>query len=258
MLMALKKQWVLFCYTLSFFSRCPIVKSITFKEYPFHLGNAYFPLLGVLIALLSFIAYYFAHSLFNDAISIIFMLLAGVLLTGAFHEDGFADCCDAFGGGYNKQQRLAIMKDSQIGSYAVVGLIVLFSLKINVLISLAEKGELAFLLALISAASLSRLSTLYIMQFSDYARAGSVSKSSSSSQRLPLRYFITATLFTLLTLSGFSISWMLTVIALVSISTLLCYLYFNNKIAGYSGDCLGFLQQLNELLILLALLALYQ
>lgn len=258
MLRVLKKQWVLFCYALSFFSRFPISKSITFKEYPFHQGNFYFPLVGILTALLSFIVYYLAHYLFDHSISVIFMLLAGILLTGAFHEDGFADCCDGFGGGYNKQQRLDIMKDSHIGTYGVVGLICLFGLKINVLILLAQNGQLAFLFALISAASLSRLSTLYLIQFSEYARSGGGSKSTSSSHCLPHKSLIAVTLLTLLVLCWVPIAWALTIILFVSLNTLFWWRYFNKKIAGYSGDCLGFLQQVNELLILLTLLALSQ
>lgn len=250
-----KKQWVLFCYALSFFSRLPIPKKLDFTDYPFHLGNVYLPIIGLIYALICLLVYALSQLVFDPSISIILMLLTGVLLTGGFHEDGFADSCDGFGGGYNKQQRLAIMKDSQIGTYGVIGLILLLSLKIHVLSQLINYGAGFFALSFISAAVLSRCSVLCLMQSTDYAREESTSKSTRSSQRLPQQYLLAALL-----MGAVSILWMpffclLLVFTVVVISTILCRTYFLQKIQGYTGDCLGFVQQLNELLILLMLVA---
>ena len=250
-----KKQWVLFCYALSFFSRLPIPKKLDFTAYPFHLGNVYLPIIGLIYALICLLVYALSQLVFDPSISIILMLLTGVLLTGGFHEDGFADSCDGFGGGYNKQQRLAIMKDSQIGTYGVIGLILLLALKIHVLSQLINHGVSFFALSVISAAVLSRCSVLCLMQSTDYAREESTSKSTRSSQRLPQQYLLAALL-----MGAVSILWMpffclLLVFTVVVISTILCRTYFQQKIQGYTGDCLGFVQQLNELLILLMLVA---
>ncbi|WP_025563448.1 adenosylcobinamide-GDP ribazoletransferase [Psychromonas sp. SP041] len=257
------KQWVLCCYALSFFSRCPVPKSINFKAYPFHLGNAYFPFVGALYALICFAVYCVSLSVFDHTISIIFMLLVGLLLTGAFHEDGLADCCDGFGGGYNKKQCLSIMKDSQIGTYGVIGLIILFALKVTVLIQLSllnqfyEFGLLHFFGVLFSAAVVSRFSALCLIQYSEYAREDETSKSTQSSHQLPLPYLLGASLFSLLSLLWMPVISILVIVIVTTISTLLCKSYFHKKIEGYTGDCLGFLQQLNELLILLTCLALF-
>ncbi|WP_299667172.1 adenosylcobinamide-GDP ribazoletransferase [uncultured Psychromonas sp.] len=250
-----KKQWVLFCYALSFFSRLPIPKKLDFTAYSFHLGNVYLPIVGLIYALICLLVYVLSQLVFGPNINIILMLLTGVLLTGGFHEDGFADSCDGFGGGYNKLQRLAIMKDSQIGTYGVIGLILLLALKIHVLSQLINHGASFFALSFISAAVLSRCSVLCLMQSTDYAREESTSKSTRSSQRLPQQY-----LFAALLMGAVSILWMpffclLLVFTVVVISTILCRTYFQQKIQGYTGDCLGFVQQLNELLILLMLVA---
>ena len=250
-----KKQWVLFCYALSFFSRLPIPKKLDFTAYPFHLGNVYLPIIGLIYALICLLVYALSQLVFDPSLSIILMLLTGVLLTGGFHEDGFADSCDGFGGGYNKQQRLAIMKDSQIGTYGVIGLILLLALKIHVLSQLINHDASFFALSFISAAVLSRCSVLCLMQSTDYARIESSSKSTRSSQRLPRQYLLAALL-----MGAVSILWMpffclLLVFTVVVISTILCRTYFQQKIQGYTGDCLGFVQQLNELLILLMLVA---
>lgn len=254
MLSSLKKQGVLFCYALSFFSRLPVPKSINFKTFPFHLGNAYFPVVGLLYALTCFVVYYASQFVFDNTISVILMLVAGMLFTGCLHEDGFADSCDGFGGGYNKKQCLAIMKDSQIGTYGVLGLIILLALKINVLSTLADNQHITFVGMLISAAIVSRFSVLCLMQYSEYARDDQSSKSITSSQHLPMKYFIAALLFSLLAMSWIPLIWCLLIITVVIVSTLLCRAYFYKQIAGYTGDCLGFLQQLNELLILLILI----
>jgi len=253
MLASLQKQWVLLCYSLSFFSRLPVPRRTDFTAFPFHLGNAYFPLVGTLSALISFAVFYVLQGFWDQTISVIFMLVAGGLFTGALHEDGFADCCDGFGGGYNKQQRLAIMKDSQIGTYGVIGLIVLFTLKVTLLISLSTLPPMLFLSVLLSAAMLSRFSLLTVMQYSVYAREGEPSKASGSSQALPNRYLVFACCISLLSLYWMPVWWALLIVAALMLSTLFARAYFTQQIQGYTGDCLGFLQQLNELLIFLLL-----
>jgi len=256
MLTKLKKQYLLFNYAISFFSRIPIAKTTDFSAYPFHLSNAYFPAVGAIYALLVSIVFMLSDSVLGESVvSIILMLVAGLLLTGALHEDGVADACDGFGGGYNKKQYLAIMKDSHIGTYGVLGLIALFSLKVSLLSQLSTQGYVAFFSVIFCASVFSRFSALLLMQYSEYARDDESSKSSASSQRLPAQYlcvaFITA-LFSLLLMPNMLILMMIIV---VSLSTYLCKRYFDNKIGGYTGDCLGFLQQLNEVLILLMSLA---
>ena len=254
----LKKQWVLFCYALSFFSRVPTPRSIDFKAFPFHLGNSYFPLVGTLSAIISFAVYYIAQYFFDNTISVILMLMASLFFTGGFHEDGFADTCDGFGGGYTKTQCLAIMKDSQIGTYGVLGLIILFALKINLLNNLSLQSNFLFLGILISSSMLSRLSILGLMQYSQYARNDATSKAANSAHRLPINYLVIALLPCLLSLYWMPILWCGIIFSIIIVSTLLCRLYFHKMIEGYTGDCLGFLQQFNELLILLALVPLFQ
>jgi len=253
----LKKQWVLFCYSLSFFSRSPIPQTINFTAFPFHLGNAYFPLIGTLSAIISFGVYYFAQLFFDPTISILLMLTAGLLFTGGLHEDGFADCCDGFGGGYSKAQCLAIMKDSQIGTYGVLGLIILLALKVHLFIDLSSQSNLTLLGVLLSAAMLSRLSVLLVIQYDQYAREG-VSKASNSSHKLPKHYFVLTIIFSLCSLYWMPLTWGAGILIALAVSTSLCRIYFKRQIGGYTGDCLGFLQQLNELLILLILVYLFQ
>lgn len=249
------KQWTLCCYALSFFSRVPVPASTDFKAYPFHLGNIYFPFVGLLYALVCILVYVFANLFFNESISVLLMLMAGLLFTGALHEDGLADSVDGFGGGYHKEQRLAIMKDSQIGAYGVIALIMLIALKLFSFTQLAEIGSCTLFITLIVASVLSRASTLLLMQYSQYARQEQSSKSIQSSQSLPRHYFFNAIALSLLVLLLLPITAAVLVLSLLIANTFFWQRYFNNSIDGYTGDCLGLLQQLNELLILLACIA---
>jgi len=252
---AITKQWTLFCYALSFFSRVPVPASTNFKAYPFHLGNAYFPFVGLLYAFVCLLAYLFAHLFFNESLSVLLMLIVGLLFTGALHEDGLADSADGFGGGYDKQQRLAIMKDSQIGTYGVIALIMLVALKLLTLVQLAELSSWLLVTTFIVASVLSRTSTLLLMQYSQYARQEQTSKSTQSSQSLPQHYFLGAIALSLLVLFLLPIATAVIVLGMLIANTLFWQRYFNNSIDGYTGDCLGLLQQLNELLIALTCLA---
>ncbi|MEG3754223.1 adenosylcobinamide-GDP ribazoletransferase [Psychromonas arctica] len=252
---AITKQWTLCCYALSFFSRVPVPASTNFKAYPFHLGNAYFPFVGLLYAFVCLLAYSFVHLFFNESLSVLLMLIVGLLFTGALHEDGLADSADGFGGGYDKQQRLAIMKDSQIGAYGVIALIMLVALKLLTFVQLAELSSWLLVTTFIVASVLSRTSTLLLMQYSQYARQEQTSKSTQSSQSLPHHYFLGAIALSLLVLLLLPIATAVIVLGMLIANTLFWQRYFNNSIDGYTGDCLGLLQQLNELLIALICLA---
>ena len=69
------------------------------------------------------------HWAWGDVLSILISMLFAVLLTGAFHEDGLADVCDGFGGAFTIEKKLAIMKDSRLGTYGAVGIWFVLSLK---------------------------------------------------------------------------------------------------------------------------------
>ena len=123
-----------FFLALSFYTRLPGPKSQDYTKLP--QATVYLPLVGWLVGGISALSFYLADLLWPQVTAVILALIAGIFLTGAFHEDGFADVCDGFGGGWGKQRILEIMKDSYIGVYGVVGLLLLFLLKISLLGSL--------------------------------------------------------------------------------------------------------------------------
>ena len=106
----------------------------------------YFPLVGWIVAALSALFYLVFSRFISSDPGILAAIVTGVLTTGAFHEDGFADVCDGFGGGWTKEKILLIMKDSRIGAFGAIGLILLFGAKYLVLRELPDHRH--FILAL--------------------------------------------------------------------------------------------------------------
>lgn len=250
-LQELKQQIILLFYAISYFTRVPIPDSIVFDAKQFHKANAYLPLIGIAVALIMGIVFYLSQLLFSHQISLLFMLISSLLLTGALHEDGFADCCDGFGGGYNPEQRLKIMKDSQIGTYAAIGLIILFLLKFNLLLEIIAIDYSSLFIALLVAHSLSRYAALCIMQLLPYVRLDESSKVQSLATKLDGYYFLFASLCAASSLLLIGLGNALIILACCALVSIIIAKKLIKNLQGYTGDCLGFVQQCIELTILL-------
>lgn len=240
-----------FWLALSFYTRLPCPKNLDYSQLP--RAAIYLPLIGSLVGGASAMVFYFAQFFWSQTLSILLAIIAGIFVTGAFHEDGFADVCDGFGGGYEKERILQIMKDSAIGVYGALGLGLLMPLKISALLSLPlEKLPIIF----ISAHSLSRLMPLFLMRFYDYARLENSKVQNAIFQpthgelcfalvcaTLPLFFLPAICFFSLLPLC---------------LITLFLGRYFQQKIDGYTGDCLGSVQQISETTFYLSISALWK
>jgi adenosylcobinamide-GDP ribazoletransferase len=173
-------------------------------------------------------------------------MVAGILTTGAFHEDGFADVCDGFGGGWTKEKILEIMKDSRTGAYGAIGIGLLLLFKF---IALTEIPASQMCIAIIAAHSFSRLCAVGMVASSVYVRENDDAKAKPLAKIITIKEIIPAIIFgtaPLLLLGKFSIAILL-----------LIYMrsYFHKWIGGYTGDCLGAIQQITELMFYLGILA---
>ncbi len=113
------------------------------------------------------IVFWAGHLVFPDSVALIIAIASGLLLTGGFHEDGLADTFDGVGGGLNRATALEIMKDSRLGTYGTLGLIIALALKFAALHALPALWIVA---GLVVAHSVSRLSSLFVIATSVYAR----------------------------------------------------------------------------------------
>jgi len=187
-------------------------------------------------------------------ISILFSLIAAIWITGAFHEDGFADMCDGFGGGWTKEKILLIMKDSRIGTFGMLGLVLLMLLKFYALQSLALKQAL---LAIIIAQPLSRFVAVTIIYTLPYVRENEDSKAKPVSKGISSWELTLAGCFGLLPLTVIIIVFQQYILIFLLPVLWLVRTYMSRKmrrwIGGYTGDCLGAVQQVSETVVYLFL-----
>ncbi|MGI6369427.1 MAG: adenosylcobinamide-GDP ribazoletransferase [Ignavibacteria bacterium] len=260
----MKKQLNIFLIALMFYSR--ILSPIKVEHSPENLNKAtrYFPLIGWIIGLASFVIFLLSQYILPIEISVVISLVAGVLLTGAFHEDGFADMIDGFGGGWTSEKILEIMKDSRIGNYGAISLILLFLLKFYALLYASKymlnQTIIELALLFISYHSLARLSATQLIFFSNYAREDEKSKVKPIGHFNSLNDAIIAYIFGLIPLVGLCFYNWQNIFVLLPILILVIYFkrYFEKWIGGYTGDCLGALEQISECTILLTYLVIWK
>jgi adenosylcobinamide-GDP ribazoletransferase len=246
----------LFFIALQFFTRLPIPRWVGFEPDWLHHASRYFPAVGIVVAAVTAAVYWLTSLLLPSAVAVLLSTIAGIYLTGAFHEDGFADTCDGLGGGMTRQRVLEIMTDSRIGAYGAIGIILLLALKCATLAYLPAQSVLA---ALLIAHPLSRLAASSLIWRLTYAKTEG--KAKPLAQRMTNGEFViaaSAALLPALVLLALGwISWqsVLAAIAACALPTFWLARKFIRRLGGYTGDCLGAVQQVSEVSCYLALLA---
>lgn len=246
-----------------FYTRIPCPKNITHDPDYLNKATRYFPFIGWIVGTISFLTFYIFSLFLSTETAVIFAIIISVLTTGAFHEDGFADVCDGFGGGWTKEKILMIMKDSAIGAYGAIGLVLLFLVKFKLLsesILLFTNNILLILLLFISAHSLSRLAAISIIFTHQYSRDDASSKSKPIAKQHSWKEVFGSFFFgliPLLVLSYFNHKVLLALIP-VFITRYFLARYFQKWIDGYTGDCLGATQQVCEVIYYLSILFIWK
>lgn len=249
-------QCRLFFIALQFFTRLPIPRWVGFEAAWLQHASRYFPLVGLVVAALTATVYALAARVWPAPVAALLSTAAGIYATGAFHEDGFADLCDGFGGGHTRERVLEIMKDSRIGAYGAIGTSCLLLLKVTTL-SLLPPG--AAVAALFVAHPVSRLAATSLIWKMAYAR--DEGKAKPLAQQMSGGEFavaaVSALLPALLILRAGWLPW--TALVIAGAGALVATLWLAAKCArrlnGYTGDCLGAVQQLAEVAIYLGMLA---
>jgi adenosylcobinamide-GDP ribazoletransferase len=245
----LKRELNLFFLALGFFSRIPMPNWLVYSPENLNRSSRYFTIVGWLLGALVALLFFSAHLIFSNNISLWLAIVFSLLLTGAFHEDGLADTADGFGGGFTRKKKLAIMKDSRVGTYGAAALIMALSGKYLLLI---ENSQIAF--SLLIAYALSRAVSASLIFDMQYVTDDDTSKSkplANNQSIADLRILLLSTLPVFLLLH-----WQnaLMIIGVLIIVRYFAKWYFNKQIGGYTGDCLGAAQQISELMIYALLL----
>lgn len=190
----------------------------------------------------------------------ILALAARLLLTGCLHEDGLADFLDGFGGGTSRERVLAIMKDSHIGTYGVIGLVVYFAL----LLQLPSALPLETLcLTVVCGDCWSKCCAAQLINFLPYARTEETAKNKTVYQRMTLPELLLCFFFGLAPsfVTAFALRWLPAsfcwLLPVPLAVMLLMTLLMKRRIQGYTGDCCGATFLLCELSLYLSALLLF-
>jgi adenosylcobinamide-GDP ribazoletransferase len=228
--------------SFAFFSRVPVPAKFL-ADIHYNKAVRYLPWVGFTISSIGAVIMYYASFILPQTIAVTIGIIFILLLTGAFHEDGLADVCDGFGGGHSKQRILEIMKDSHIGTFGLIGLIMIFLLRVT---TLAEMPRFFMAVFFVAGNTISRFMLISVMRNYSYARDENSSK---------VKIVIGECTFTDLVIGFIPVIAAFLIIGDVStfifvipvwITRWLMAKYFKRKIGGYTGDCLGAIQQVCE------------
>lgn len=269
---------------LQFLTRVPVPGWVGFEPAWLQGCLRYFPLVGALVGLAGALVLAATAFWWPPVVAVVLSMAFTVWLTGGFHEDGLADTCDGLGGAVSRERALTIMKDSRLGSYGALGLVLTLILKAVVLASLAtpllnELGSaesshvrqvlLAWtMMALVWCHAASRLVPVCLIRFLPYAGDLDHAKAKPLAMQVSWLNLLGAVLMTCVVAGlmwlwfGFTAWPAGTLLAALMKSTLamalgaaFCARWFSKRLGGFTGDTLGASQQITEVLGLMAWLA---
>ncbi|MFH0131285.1 adenosylcobinamide-GDP ribazoletransferase [Variovorax sp. VaC1] len=254
-----------FLLALQFFTRVPVTGPLAawvgFSPQMLRASAAHLPGIGWLVggvAAAVFVGVGMGLSGTAGAlVAAVLSTVATVMLTGAFHEDGLADVADGLGGSANRDRALEIMKDSRIGAFGTVALVLALGLKFALLATLAGHGLAAVAVAIVGAHVLSRLAPLFLIRWLPYVGDSGASKAkpladaiSRGALAMAVVWSIPAVALLLYAHDPVHVAAALVVAALAAgwMARL-----FMRRLQGFTGDGLGATQQVCELAIYLVL-----
>ncbi len=262
----MSRQLVLFLVATQFLTRLPTPAIEGFESSWLSQSARYFPLVGVLVGAIGVGVWWLLIHWLPDGVCVGLMLAASLLVTGAFHEDGFADACDGLGGGTTTDRVLSIMKDSRIGAYGAIGIVIMLGLKWT---TLAALPPAVFPLCVIGAHMMSRWCAIGLIWRLPYLRGGEDAKSKPFAAHLSGGEWLLSGVIGLIGLAPIALECAqrsggidarfpaaaAAAVAAAAVTALIATAYLRRRIGGYTGDCLGAVQQLAELAFLLGGLA---
>lgn len=269
-----------FVVALTFFTRLPVPAGIEYSEARLRGASSFAPLIGCIVGIIATLAYLLTAMVLPSSIAVLASMIATIWVTGALHEDGFADFCDGFGGGQDARQTLAIMDDSRIGAFGAIGIGLLLLLKFTALAEVAALVEVEMTsgstqssyhpgfvqlhsVSFVGATmfvghAISRFLSVSFMYTHDYVRPNEDAKAKRMSSKMTVAGLGFAAFFGILPIALFwaldSPYVILAVIPVIAVRPAFGCL-FTSRLGGYTGDCLGAVQQVTEVVFYVSVCA---
>ncbi|WP_201748325.1 adenosylcobinamide-GDP ribazoletransferase [Aquabacterium fontiphilum] len=282
---ALRHEWRLLLVAVQFLTRIPVnARALGGAWDPAWLQAClrHFPWVGAIVGTWAAAVTWLAAQWWPPAVAVLLGMAATVWLTGGFHEDGWADTCDGLGGAVDRQKALTIMKDSRLGTYGALGLILLLATKAAILIEMASpritelnpSSEIQRVLLLWTGVGLvwchaaSRAVPVWLTGMLPYAG----DEAHAKAKPLALQVSRMQVVLTLLSVLGVALiiwavfrwsGWPLGTLGqamgrsavVMALVAWVCGRWFRRRLGGFTGDTLGASQQLAEVAGLLAWLS---
>lgn len=232
-------------------TRVPLPSRIPTSDADMRRSLRYLPLVGAMVAIVAILLQVVVAGLLPWMLSVFILIAITVLLTGALHEDGLADTADGIGGGHTRERALEIMRDSRIGTYGVLALILVIGTKAATLAALPDAGVGMLIIA---AYTVSRASIVVAMWRVRPARADGLGAIFDDGPGIGSVLVALATCAIPLLYLWSVLGWQTAAAALggAVIGHVAARVFYQPKLGGYTGDTLGAVQQITELAMYLA------
>ncbi len=251
---------------VQFFTRIPVTGRVAdwvgYSPALLRASAAHFPgvgwLVGLWVAALTYgLMLYLPASSFTPLVAAVLGTAASVWLTGAFHEDGLADVADGLGGSPQREKALLIMKDSRVGAFGVLAVVLMLLAKVSLLALIGSFDVVAMCLALFAAHVVSRALPLVLIRTLRHVGDDATSKSKPLADQISKTGLAVAALWLAAALAA--VSWLddglnlwLPTLAAVAAMAWMWRLFWR-RLQGFTGDCLGATQQVCEVVFYLAM-----
>ena len=271
-----------FFLALQFFTRIPVTGRLAvwvgFSPAMLRASAAYFPavgaVIGCLVVALTATLMYYLPTAYAPLVAAALGTAWSVWLTGAFHEDGLADVADGLGGSYDRERALIIMKDSRVGAFGTIAVVLALLSKVALTAMLGAVGTLWMCFALMAGHVVSRTWPLLIIRWLPHVGDDAGTKSKPLADQISKGSLILALLWCAAalalsswvaasvlsgidgqTLTTAQVLPVLKVLACGGLASALIFVYllrlFARRLQGFTGDCLGTTQQLCEIALYL-------
>lgn len=250
-----------FLLALQFFTRVPVTGRLAqwvgFSPQMLRASAAHFPGVGWVVGAAGAVVFVLAVQGVPPLVAALLSTIATVLLTGAFHEDGLADLADGLGGSADRDRALEIMKDSRIGAFGAIALVLALGFKLALLSAIALQGAHAVVVALLAGHVLSRLAPLFLIRWLPYVGDSGASKSKPLADAISGGAVLIGVLWAVPAAVALFV-WQdaghaAAALAACAFAALWMARWFRRRLQGFTGDGLGATQQVCEIAIYLAL-----